>query len=235
MSVQALTSRHRNILHARSIADAGGLWLWIFSLLPPFVLMLAVALQPWVAPGDLLRDPLAVAEMSETCCKVYFGAVSSLGVLVWSAGAAVCMFTAALIYRLRGVTADTIFMLSAGLLTAVMVIDDLYLVHENVLPALGVPQPITYAAYGLCGLIYVLLSWRRIMSARYVLLAAAIGLLATSVTIDWFFHSDHALRILLEDGAKLVGIFAWTAFHAAAAWALIVQNLLSPQSRYFPQ
>ena len=68
------------------------------------------------------------------------------------------------------------------------------------------------------------LSWREILKHRFGLLAVAIILLAISVTIDWFFHSDRPLRILLEDGAKLCGIFAWTAFHAAAAWKAITAD-----------
>ena len=46
----------------------------------------------------------------------------------------------------------------------------------------------------------------------------AIGLLATSVGIDWVVHSDEPWRIIVEDGAKITGICAWGAFHVKAAW-----------------
>lgn len=221
MSSPAMTDRQAWSTHAGVPSSDVGWWIWPLSLLPPLLLMLGIAFQPWVAPGDLLRDPLAVAEMTENCCKVYFGAVSSAGVVVWSAGAAICLFAAIVLNTLGRAASKSVFMLSAGLFTGILAFDDLYLVHENVLPAFGVSQPVTYGAYGLLGLGYLALSWREILNHRFGLLAVAIVLLAISVVIDWFFHSDLALRILLEDGAKLCGIFAWTAFHAAAAWKAI--------------
>ena len=205
-------------------AAAGSRWIWAATILAPLAIMLGVAAQPWVSPGDLLRDPLAVAEMSTTCCKVYYGAISSLGVLLWASAAAVCLFAAAVLYTLARPLAEPVFMASAGLLTGLLTIDDLFLVHENVLPAFGVSEPVTYLAYGLCGLAYLLVSWREILRCRYGLLALAVVLLAASVVVDWFFHSDHPARIVIEDGAKLGGIFAWASFHMTAAWQCIVRK-----------
>jgi hypothetical protein len=203
-------------------ADVGGGWLTIAILALPAAFMAAVAMQPWIDPGDLLRDPLAVAEMRQPlCCKVYYGAVSNLGVLLWTCGAAVCLFAAAVVIAQRLPAQRAIFLISASLLTGVLAIDDLFLVHENVLPALGVSQPVTYGAYGALGLAYLAVSWREILRHKVSLLAAAVVLLGTSATIDWVFHSDHPLRILLEDGAKLTGISAWVGFHVIAAWAIL--------------
>lgn len=192
--------------------------IWLVTLVPPLVLMIGIALQPWVSPGDLLRDPLAVAEMSETCCKVYFGAVSSAGVLLWASGAAICVFAASVLAVSSRQIRQAIFLFSAGLLTGILVLDDLFLVHDNILPAFGVSQPAVYGTYALLCSAYILVSWRQILANRYGLLAVAIALFGASIKIDWLFHSDHPVRILLEDGAKLCGIFAWTSFHIIAAW-----------------
>ena len=116
-----------------------------------------------------------------------------------------------------------VFLGAAGLLTGLLAVDDLFLVHENVLPAFGVPQPVTYGAYAALGLAYLLVSWREILRHNVVLLGAAIVLLGTSALIDWFVHSDHPSRILLEDGAKLAGICAWAGFHVLAAWTILVR------------
>ena len=32
-------------------------WVWFAALVPPVLLMVAIAYQPWIEPGDLLRDP----------------------------------------------------------------------------------------------------------------------------------------------------------------------------------
>ena len=188
----------------------------------PVLFMAAVAAQPWIDPADLLRDPLAVAELRQPeCCKVYYGAVSNLGVLLWASGAAICLFAAAVALTHWQRTREVVFLTSAGLLTGFLTIDDLFLVHENVLPAFGVSQPVTYGAYALLGLLYLAVSWREILRHNVFLLAAAVVLLGISAIIDWFFHSEHTLRIVLEDGAKLAGISAWISFHALAAWSIL--------------
>ena len=106
----------------------------------PLVFMAAVVLQPWIDPADLLRDPLAVAELKPAeCCKVYYGAVSNLGVLLWTAGAAIALFGAGLALALGRPAGEAGLLLAAGMLTGFLAIDDLFLVHENVLPAFGVP------------------------------------------------------------------------------------------------
>lgn len=200
--------------------DVHGVWLTITVLALPALFIAAVALQPWVDPADLLRDPLAVAELKgAACCKVYYGAVSNLGVLLWMGGAAVCLFAAAVVLANGSRPRTAVFLAAAGLLTGFLTVDDLFLVHENVLPAFGVPELVTYGAYGALGLVYLAVSWRQIIGHNVLLLAAAVVLLGTSVVIDWFFHSDHPLRIVLEDGAKLTGICAWVGFHVTAAWS----------------
>lgn len=200
---------------------AGGTVIWTLTFLPPLVLMLGVAFQPWVPPGDLLRDPLAVAEMTDNCCKVYFGAVSNLGIVLWMAGASVCLFAAAVIVTADRSDVMARFLLAGGLLTGFLGFDDLFLIHENVLPAFGVPEIVTYGAYGLLGLGYLVFFRRQVFANRFAMFGAAGALLAVSVTIDWVIHSDAAWRILLEDGAKITGIAGWTAFHAIAAWTAL--------------
>ena len=74
----------------------------IIPLLPPALLIVAVIAQPWIAPGDLLRDPIAVAELrKDECCSFYYGAVSNLGVLIWAVAAAVSLFSGVFIATRR--------------------------------------------------------------------------------------------------------------------------------------
>ena len=166
--------------------------------------------------------------MRSDCCKVYFGAVSNLGVVTWFAGAGVALFTALVLFTQGTQIKAATFFLAAGLFTGFLAFDDLFLVHENVLPAFGVPQKITYMAYALVAFAYFAFAWRQILANRYRLLVLAMALLGTSVGIDWVIHSDASWRILLEDGAKLTGIFAWTMFHVAAAWEAIAGRPAAP-------
>lgn len=205
---------------------------YVLTFAPVIGLIAGVWSQPFVPIAELLRDPLAVAELSEDCCHVHYGFVSNIGVLVWTAGAAILLFAGLLVFRRGGPRDATVFLVSAGLFTGWLMLDDFFLVHEDVLPKLGVPQLVTYAVYMALGLVYVALSWRRILDARAAMLIVAVCLLAYSVGTDVFIHSDSDIRILIEDGAKLAGIAAWVSFHIEAAFGLIsVPEALRAPSR----
>ena len=217
---------------APQIDLVGQLRVSLALLLAPLVFMVALVAQPWLDPALLLRDPLAVAELNlTTCCKVYYGAVSNMGVMLWVSGAAVCLFAAAVVSAARHLTGAVVFLVAGGLLTGFLAVDDLFLVHENVLPAFGVPELVTYGGYAVLGLVYLAVSWREILRHNIVLLALAVALLGTSVVVDWFFHSDHPMRIVVEDGAKLGGITAWVGFHLFAAWKILCDDVRAPARR----
>ncbi len=221
----SISAFRRDVLHSEGAAwlDRESIIVWLLALVPATLLIVFSAFQPWIEPADLFRDPLAVAELKGVaCCKVYDGAISSLGVIGWMACAALCLFAAAIMMNARNKIAGAgTFFIYAGLFTAFLGFDDLFLIHENVLPAFGVPERVTYGAYGLIGLGYLATSWRLILQNRYVLFGGAIALLATSVVIDWFLHSDNVWRLIAEDGAKFVGISLWASFHVDAAWRFI--------------
>lgn len=226
-NTQSISAFRHDALHARgsSWADGTTVLIWLLALVPATLLIAGAAFQPWIDPADLFRDPLAVAELKGTaCCKVYDGAISSLGIIGWMSSAAVCLFVATFFASLRDrPQGSVLFFLYAGLFTAFLGFDDLFLVHENVLPAFGVPEPVTYGAYAAIGVGYLATSWRLILANRFVLFGGAIALLATSVVIDWFLHSDNVWRLIMEDGAKFVGISMWLAFHVDAAWNLLTR------------
>ncbi len=187
------------------------------------VFITAIALQPWVPAGDLLRDPLAVAEMSETCCKLYFGFVSTLGSLMWFMAAAVCFFVGCLLYTIGEDSRRATFMVAAALFTAWLGADDLFMIHDHVLPEFGVPELLTYGVYGGLAFLHLLFFWREILQSRVTVFLVAGTMLAMSVGIDAFIHNDHALRIVMEDGAKLIGIALWGAFHIAAGFDYLLE------------
>lgn len=189
-------------------------------LLPPAMLVALVALQPWIEPSDLLRDPIAVAELKGgDCCSFYYGAISNIGVLIWATAAAIALFSGAVVAaRTSWRSPRAIFFVTGGLLTAILAVDDLFLIHESALGYFGVPQPLIYGAYGAMGIAFVVTSWRQILGARPFLLLVAGLFLGASVVIDSFVHSDDTLRIVLEDGAKLLGITAWSLFFVMVSW-----------------
>lgn len=203
----------------------------IAPLLVPAMLLVAVFVQPWIAPADLLRDPIAVAELKNgDCCSFYYGAVSNLGVLIWAVAAAVSLFSGLIVASRSGwKSPSATVLIGGGLLTAVLTVDDLFLIHENALGYFSIPQPLIFGAYGAVGLMYLAAVWRQLLFLKPLLFVVAVVLLGTSVTIDSLFHSEHALRIVLEDGAKLVGITAWAMFFVTASWNTLVSGRADSQ------
>lgn len=182
------------------------------ALLLPLGVIGAVVLQPWVPAAALLRDPLAVANASATCCSPYFGAVSHLGVLLWTGTAAVCLVAGAS-FLAAGRPAAAWLPLAAGLLTAVLAVDDLFMVHERVLPFFGVPERLTLLLYVVAAAAYLVAFHRQILAARFVVMAIALAAFGVSVVGDLLLSLPAAAEEVIEDGAKLIGICAWSAFH----------------------
>ena len=226
--IQTVSAFRQQIAQQRAAQwfDATTFIIWFLALVPATFLILGAAFQPWIDPADLFRDPLAVAELKgAACCKVYDGAISSLGIIGWMTPAAISLFAAGvLLSSAQKPQGSVLFFIYAGLFTAFLGSDDLFLVHENVLPAFGVPELATYGAYALIGIGYLATSWRLILTHRFVLFGGAIALLATSVLIDRLLHSDNVWRLIIEDGAKFVGISMWMAFHIDAAWNTLIRS-----------
>ncbi len=203
-------------------------WL-VYSLtfLPPILLLIIALIQTVVPVAFLLKDPLTVAEYAGTeCCSVYYGLVSNFGILIWCSAAAISLFAGLILFVNRSSKADIIFLVGAGLLTGWLMLDDFFMVHEDVLPALGVPQPLTYLVYASFAAAYFALSWRNILTHRIILLAISVALLGTSVLLDMILHSESAAHVFTEDATKLLGICAWCGFHVDAALTTLQRSIM---------
>ncbi len=146
--------------------------------------------------GYLTRDTNAVAGV-----PWWAGVVSRLTNLAWAAAAALNLLSSrAALASLRRP------LLLLGLLCAALALDDTMLVHEAVLPRLGVPEDLVLAVYAAAGLA-LFVGWFWSLRRTYVGAAflAGAALLALSVAVDLVSSS----LFLLEDGAKLAGVLAW--------------------------
>lgn len=191
---------------------------------PPVLLLAAIALgAAWwgTDPARFTRDPAAWHESDPL-----IGGVSNLGVLIWMAAAAISLFSAALLRQAAARPDRHRLLLHAGLLTLWLALDDLFMIHERLAPdALGIPQRVVLAAYGVW-LAVLLWRFRRAASeAAGPTLLAALGFLVSSVLIDqlapghWF---EWRYLMLIEDGTKLLGIVSWCAWLISIARSALV-------------
>jgi hypothetical protein len=166
--------------------------------------LLVVAVQTRVPPQFLVRDPSQTAQYPP-----YLGLISYLGVLAWSAAAAIGLFAGA-IGRDRALRA---LLLAGGGLSALLGIDDLVTLHEYVFPEyLGIAEDAVLLVYGLL-LAAFLIGFAAVILRRtdFLVLGLALGFFAASEMFDQGFL-EQGLNFLLDDGLKLFGIVLWATY-----------------------
>lgn len=185
----------------------------VVSVVLPSLFLAAILMQPVADPKLMFLDALAAAEYADYCCRPYYGFVSTVGIMLWVATAAVCLFSAIAFVLARRARPVVLFAGAAGLLSGWLALDDAFLLHEVVLPHFGVAQNLVLAANALFAMAYVGASLRLIWTVDKWLLLLACGALATSMGVDVVFHSLDPVLVYVEDSAKFFGIFCWASFH----------------------
>jgi hypothetical protein len=175
-----------------------------------FVFLGGLALQQQVPYSQLLLDPNSINRV-----PWYTGLVSNLGILGWTT-ATVAAFFGAWVSHFGGRPGAANLLGRGGLLSALLLFDDLFQLHILVKPLLGIPKVVVYACYLALAIWWVVGRWREVARTRVELLAAAGLALGLSVVADRvaaplpFLSADTAL--LIEDAAKFLGVLAWAQY-----------------------
>ena len=156
----------------------------------------------------------------------YVGLFSQVGLLMWSAAAAVSTFAAVALARGAAPDDRVGFFRATALLTAILLVDDAFLLHEIVVPSLfGVDELIPQAALGLSVLAWLVYSGRHLRPPPLALLAA-IGFGAISAGLEVVEHIAPAIdHDFFEDGAKFLAIGCWLLFVSTEALAAVRANV----------
>lgn len=202
------------------------------TLLVPAIVLTAVFAQPYIEPAWLLRDSAVVAVWVgvQDHPPIYYGFISTLGVLIWSTAATVCLFAGALLTVKGGDRTSARFLLFSGAIGGVLVVDDMFMVHELVFTYLTrLDSAYLYAFYSGVFLIYMIKYRNLLLKCHIVLLMIALVAFGASITIDLVSESvfgsamgeEFGLPLYVEDSAKFFGICAWVAFYLATAWDML--------------
>lgn len=190
-------------------------WLYILAVGFPIGLIALALTQPWLPPMVLFADSAEI-----TGANPFTGAISTFSDMVWFAAGAVCFFEARLV---RGRRAW--FLFSAGALSVLLALDDLFLLHEVVLPKhVGVGERYVKAFYLVAVGAYATAFRRLLRESRWPVLILAGACFTLSMALDTVAIGkllpvlpDGIMFYVVEDGLKVLGIFLWTAFHLEAA------------------
>jgi len=199
-------------------------WLPLAVWLAPAIAVISIAgMQPFFPVDELMRDAYTMSWSNGNQMEPHFGALSMAGLFIWAAAAAICLFAAA-IFRSVGDRGWARLFFACGLLTAYILADDAFLLHEVVAPSFGGSEKLILALIGGGAAWIAFKYWRYFRSADLAFLTAAISLLGFSVAFDIFFGGVAADLIFIEDGAKFIGAWAWLGFIGISARKALYAN-----------
>lgn len=174
-------------------------WLVIFSV----ILIFAAS---GVKMTKLSQDPLAQIGQ-----PFYLGMISNFGILLWAATASLALFTS---FHLKSNVTHSQragFLQWAGILSLLLMSDDLLMLHEQVFPDyLHLSENLVYAGYMVYMSIFFIKFWRLIFfQVNYKLLASAFFFFGLSMAIDIDILPG---GIDIEDSFKILGITTYSYF-----------------------
>ncbi|MGH2381895.1 MAG: hypothetical protein ACRDG7_11840 [Candidatus Limnocylindria bacterium] len=179
-----------------------------------------------VTVRQLTQDPTTVLDG-----PFYVGALSNLGNVLWAAAATVCLLTALALRSLIDAGWRR-FMFVSGLFTAVLLLDDLFLVHDEILPRYAGISGELYGIAYVVGMLAYLGGFRhRIAQTNWPILLAALVCFGISTVVDLGSSrlsemAAPSIVILVEDGTKLLGIGTWLAYFVSVSRQAIVSGPL---------
>lgn len=182
---------------------------------PALFALLALTLASQLAGISIsyfTRDPSAIMG-----APFYIGLLSNLGILLWCSSAVICLFSFIIFRGIVKHTEQTSFFLFSGVLTTVLLFDDLFLIHESVFPQyLNIPEKLFYVSYVIALIAYLVRFRKTILKTEFLLLLLALNFFGLSIIIDLLQQTFHPLKPsladLIEDFSKFLGILSWCIY-----------------------
>jgi hypothetical protein len=162
---------------------------------------------------SFIADPFAVAKLPP-----YIGLFSNLGVLIWCSCVTICIVTYFILKKKMIFRKYAGFLLWSGILTFLLMIDDLFMLHE----VFGKHGLYIYIIYIIITVGILMKYLNVIAKTEFIILLGAMVCFALSIFIDVLddFILKHHL-VILEDSFKYVGIVCWFTYFIRLAWEQI--------------
>jgi len=180
-----------------------GLILTACIYLASFLILVAMGIQESISIAILVTDPASIFSF-----PFYAGIVSNFGVIIWTATATICLFAGSFVRDAH----NRQFLLLSGILTLILMLDDQFLLHEEVFPLyLHIPGIVLYGFYAISLLIIAMLHFRLVLANNPILMALPLAFFAISVVSAPVTQNVLTTinPLLIEDGCKFIGISGW--------------------------
>lgn len=160
-----------------------------------------------------------------------YGYISNLGIMLWCACASVCLLSAAILNIRRDQKSNVAFLLNFGILTAILMFDDLFMFHESIAPwYLSIPEKVILAFYGMYALGCFYHFRRIIMGSDKRLLVLSVMALGMSIVLDQISSRYYIPgEYLFEDGLKFIGIASWLAYFLQYSFSQVMDIIIPSQ------
>lgn len=157
------------------------------------------------------------------------GIISNLGIMIWSATAAICFFCA-LTFR-RETRRERLFFLAAGLLSALLMLDDMLLLHEYIAKYFGFPEMFSFIGYAVLLAAFIVYFRNTIVRTDFRILVLFVFFSGLSIVFDLI--PDYFPVVIpndifdFEEAFKFLGIVSWFAYFSSAGIMMIRSRLMS--------
>ena len=170
-----------------------------------------------IEPANLTRDTATILKG-----PAFFGALSNLGIILWSATAGIMLFSAVHLYKNTVQRRAALMTLLYGLLTTMLCFDDTYQFHEKAFSGIiYVPEELIYLFYLTCIVVIATVCRMVVVTTPFIIGIAAMAFFGISILIDELNLPSGKHDAFVEDCFKFVGIVLWTVYHFKSAFGFI--------------
>jgi hypothetical protein len=169
--------------------------------------------------GFLSQDPIQLLN-----AKPYIGIISYTGIILWCSVTAILLFSAKTCRSAGSAPSNVAFLFWAGIFSLVLLIDDLFMFHDMIMPDyFNIDDKFFFASYLVSLLLLVYFHYKILLKSDYILLILAVMFFGASGFIDVFirFGLNVPYSGVFEDGAKFMGIVAWFSYFTRVSDAMV--------------
>ncbi len=175
------------------------------------------AIYKSIEPANLTRDTATILKG-----PAYTGALSNFGILLWSATAAIMIFSAVHLYKNTVQRRAALMTLLFGLLTTMLCFDDTYQFHEKAFSGIiYVPEELIYIFYLTCIIVIATVCRVILVTTPFIIGITAMAFFGISILIDEINLPSGRHDAFVEDSFKFIGIVLWTVYHFKSAFGFI--------------
>lgn len=166
------------------------------------IIFLVISFSQSIPFSYFMKDPAAIMNV-----PFYIGILSNIGILFWCSTSVICFFSYA--YSHKKIKKEiSLFILISGLITLILLMDDLLLLHEGVFPYyFNIPEIVTYIIYGIIIFLYFFQFRKIILNSEYLILLFSLINFGMSILLDIM-----DIGYTIEDMFKIIGIVCWFTY-----------------------